>query len=334
MEKKLFGKLKDGREVDAYLLKSGDCIAWIMNYGATILSLQPFGKEHVIGGYDELEVYEIDGSNQGATIGRVANRIANAEFSMDGAIYMLPQNNGAHCLHGGIGFKRKIWDVLEYTDTSILLSCFSPDGDDGFPGDLVTKVRYTLIDSTLVIDYKAIPGSKTPIALTNHSYFNLNGFADDIMNHEVMIYADRYTEVDKELIPTGNRPCVDGTPFDLRTYTRLSDVICGDFKGYDHNFILCPEIFKEFNDSRVGLVASVRSSKMIMNVYTDQPGVQFYTANFLSGKPDFKGGVERKYHGALCLEAQTEPNCVNHGEGFYDAGDTYTQTTVYEFINR
>lgn len=334
MEKKLFGKLKDGREVYSYTLQSGDCIAKIMDYGATILSLQPFGNKHIIGGYDVLESYEIDGSNQGSTIGRVANRIEDAEFVMDGAIYMLPANNNGHCLHGGVGFKRKIWDVLEYSDTTILLSCFSPDGDDGFPGDLVTRVRYTLDGSTIIIGYEAVPGSKTPIALTNHSYFNLNGFKADISNHEVMIYANNYTEVNSALIPTGNRPDVSGTPFDLRTYKRLGDLFSENFHGFDHNMILCPEIFKEFKNSRVGLVASVRNEDMIMNVYTDQPGVQFYTANFLKGKPDFRGDIQRIPHGALCLEAQTEPNSVKRGECFYDAGQVYTQTTVYEIIKR
>ncbi len=334
MEKKLFGKLKDDREVYSYLLQSGDSVARIMDYGATILSFQPFGKEHIIGGYDILECYEIDGSNQGATIGRVANRIANAEFTMDGAIYMLPNNNNGHCLHGGVGFKRKIWDVLEYTENSILLSCFSPDGDDGFPGDLVTKVRYTLDKSTVIIDYEATPGSKTPIALTNHSYFNLNGFSSDITNHEVMIYSNNYTEVDSSLIPTGNRPSVDGTPFDLRTYKKLGDIFSDSFSGFDHNMILCPEIFKEFGGLNLGLAASVRNSEMVMNVYTDQPGVQFYTANFLKGKPDFRGFVKRIFHGALCLEAQTEPNSVNRGECFYEAGETYRQTTAYEILKR
>lgn len=334
MEKKLFGKLSDGREVYSYKLTDGKSVAWIMNYGATILSFQPFGDAHVIGGYDELATYELDGSNQGATIGRVANRIENAEFTMDGAIYMLPANNGTNCLHGGVGFKRKVWEVLEYSDKDILLSCFSPDGDDGFPGDLVTKVRYTLQDSTVIIDYEAIPGGKTPIALTNHSYFNLNGFTNDILNHEVKVYANSYTEVNDILIPTGNHPKVDGTPFDLREYRSLREIFNTGFKGFDHNMVLCPEIYSEFNNTRVGLAASVRNDDMIMNVYTDQPGVQFYTANFLKGKPDFRGGVERKPHGALCLEAQTEPNCVKHGEGFYDIGETYRQTTVYEFIER
>ena len=332
MKKELFGKLKDGREVHAYELNSGSSTAKIIDYGATIVYFKPLGDVNIIGGYNNIESYEMDGSNQGATIGRVANRIKDAQFTLDGALYMLPQNNGNHCLHGGIGFKRKVWDVIEYDGQSILLSCFSPDGDDGFPSDLVTKVRYILDGSTLIIDYEAIPGGKTPIALTNHSYFNLDGFGESIKDHQIKIYADKYTAVSNDLIPTGERPSVEGTPFDLREYTKIGYHVSDSFTGYDHNVILCPEIFAEYANNRVGLIASVKNSTMLMNVYTDQPGVQFYTANFLSGSPDFSGEVKRIKHGAFCLEAQTEPNCVNLGEGIYDAGEVYKQTTVYEVI--
>ena len=332
MEKRLFGKLSDGRSITLYTLNSGDAVCEVMDYGATIVSYRPFGKRDIIGGYDILSSYEQDGSNQGATIGRVANRIEDAEFTMDGAIYMLPANNNGNCLHGGIGFKRKIWDVLEEGDDTILLSCFSPDGDDGFPSDLCTKVRFTLTGEALIISYEAIPGGKTPIALTNHSYFNLDGFGGDVKDHLIKIYASNYTEVDERLIPTGNRPSVEGTPFDLREFKKIGRNFSDDFSGYDHNFILCPKIYKEFDKKKIGLAAVARNSDTEMRVYTDQPGIQLYTANFLGGEPDFRGGVKRIKHGAFCLEAQTEPNCVKHGEGFYDIGEVYTQTTVYEVV--
>ena len=221
MEKQFFGKLKDGHEVYLYTITDGSSVAKIMDYGATVVSFKPFLMYDVIGGYDELSSYETDNSNQGATIGRVANRIEDAEFEMDGAIFMLPANDKGNCLHGGIGFKRKIWDVLEYSDSSVLFSCFSPDGDDGFPSDIVTKVRFTLENSALIISYEAIPSGKTPIALTNHSYFNLDGFGGDVKEQQVMIYADRYTDVDSRLIPTGERPTVEGTPFDLRSFKKI-----------------------------------------------------------------------------------------------------------------
>ena len=330
MEKRLFGKLSDGREVYIYTLKFGEAVAEVMDYGATIVSYRPFDGRDIIGGYDELASYETDGSNQGATIGRVANRIEDAEFTMDGAIYMLPANNNGNCLHGGVGFKRKIWEVLEYDGETILLSCFSPDGDDGFPSDLETKVRFTLSGNALIINYEAIPCGKTPIALTNHSYFNLCGFGGDIKDHRIRIFADSYTEVDERLIPTGVRPRVDGTPFDLREPKRIGEDFGDDFSGYDHNFILAPKTFRDFGGARVGLAAEVWGGGLYMATYTDQPGMQLYTANFLSGEPDFRGGVKRIKHGAFCLEAQTEPNCVKRGEGFYEAGEIYRQTTVYE----
>ena len=330
MKTEIFGKLSDGREVKLYTLRCGESSATITDYGATITSFRPFGIRDIIGGYDELSSYEQDNSNQGATIGRVANRIAGAEFTMDGAIYMLPANNNGNCLHGGVGFKRKIWDVLEYDGASILLSCFSPDGDDGFPSDLLTKVRYTLREDALIISYEAIPGGKTPIALTNHSYFNLNGFGGDVKDHIITIFADRYTEVDETLIPTGVRPSVEGTPFDLRSPKRIGADFCDDFSGYDHNFFLSPTEYEEFLGVKLGLGATVESGGLRMSFYTDQPGVQLYTANFLGGEPDFRGGVKRIRHGAFCLEAQTEPNATKRGECFYEAGEIYTQTTVYK----
>jgi len=331
MEKRLFGTLSDGREVYIYTIRSSNTVAEIMDYGATLVSLKPFGGFDVIGGYDELSSYETDGSNQGATIGRVANRIADAEFEMDGAIYMLPNNDNGNCLHGGAGFKRKLWEVLEYSESSLLLRCFSPDGDDGFPSDLVTKVKFTLDGDALIISYEAIPSGKTPIALTNHSYFNLDGLGEDIKNQEIMIYADSYTEVGANLIPTGRRPSVEGTPFDLRRFKEIGKDFSEKFLGYDHNFILKPVEFKEFAGVSLGLGAIAKSRSLTMKFYTDQPGVQLYTANFLGGEPDFRGGVKRIPYGAFCLEAQTEPNCTKRGIGFYDAGEIYTQTTVYEF---
>ena len=330
MEKTLFGKLSDGREVHLYTLRDGDNTLRIMDYGATIVSYCPFGERNIIGGYDELWCYEQDGSNQGATIGRVANRIEGAEFTMDGAIYMLPANNNGNCLHGGVGFKRKIWDVLEVSDSSILLSCFSPDGDDGFPSDLTTKVRFTLENDALIISYEAIPAGKTPIALTNHSYFNLDGFGGDIKDHIICIYADKYNEINEQILPTGRKLPVDSTPFDLRTPTRLGKDFGDDFSGFDHNFVLSPKEFYEFGGAKVGLCGTLSSGGLEMRFYTDQPGVQIYTANFLCGEPDFSGGIKRIKHGAVCLEAQTEPNCVKRGEAFYDIGEVYTQTTVYE----
>jgi len=334
MEPRLFGTLSGGEEIYIYTLSSGDARAEIMTYGATLVSLIPFGDTDVIGGFDSLRDYVKDNSDQGAVIGRVANRIEGAEFTMDGAIYMLTANESGNCLHGGVGIKRKIWSVEEYDGKTVKLSCFSPDGDDGFPSDLVVKVRYTLDSGALIISYEAIPYGKTPIALTSHTHFNLDGLGGDIKNHEIKIYADRYTEVDERLIPTGERPSVEGTVYDLREFRKVGERFGEDFDGYDRNFILSPYVFKEFLGVNVGLGGSVKNDKLIMNFYTDQPGVQLYTGNFLGGEPNFRGGVKKIKHGTLCLEAQTEPNCVKRGEAFYDIGEIYRQTTVYEFKKR
>ena len=329
MKKTLFGKLANGEEIYEYTLKNDFAKITFINFGAAIVSFEAFGKD-IVGGYDNLEDYLQDDSHQGAVIGRVANRIANATFTMDGKTFFLPKNDGENCLHGGNGFDRRMWSVDEYTCDKIRFSYKSADGEEGFPANLKVTVTYTLSNSALIIEYTAIPDAKTPIALTNHSYFNLNGLGDTILNHKVQIFADRYTEVDSTLIPNGNHPAVDGTVFDLRLPKDIGQAVDGSFDGYDHNFILSPTAFKTFKDKELGLAATVTAEELKLSVYTDQPGIQFYIGNFLGGRPDFKGNIKRIRHGAFCLETQTEPNCINHGIGFYEKGDVYTHTTVYE----
>lgn len=330
MEKFLFGKLKSGEEIYKYVLKNEEAELSIMTFGAAITSFKIFERD-VIGGYDNLEDYVIDDSHQGAIIGRVANRVAGAEFEMDGKVYTLPKNNGNNCLHGGCGFDRRVWDVLEADDESITLTYTSKDGEEGFPGELSVKVTYKLFGSSFIISYEAIPNAKTPIALTNHSYFNLEGFGGVIDEHKARIFAFNYTEVNDELIPTKEHPSVIDSPLDLHVMKRLGDAFNEEFSGFDHNFVLAPNIFRDFFGKRLGLAAKVSGGDVLMKVYTDQPGIQFYTGNFLGGKPDFKGGIERLYHGAFCLETQTEPDCINSGIGFYEAGEVYTHNTVYSF---
>ena len=322
MEKKIFGTMPSGEEIYSYTLKNADAKARIINYGATVVSFEAFGVD-VVGGYDTLEDYLSDDSNQGSTVGRVANRIADAEFVMDGALYMLPDNDNGNCLHGGCGFNKRVWQVLEYSENSILLSYYSEDGEEGFPSGLATKVRFTLDGTALIIDYEAIPEGKTPIALTNHSYFNLDGFGATILGHTARIYAKSYTEVDGHLIPTGSRPSVVGTVFDFTEPHKIGERV-------DHNFILAPEIYESFGGEKIALGAEFDNGKIKLLFYTDQPGAQFYIGNFLGGKPDFKGGTKRIKHGGFCIEAQTEPNCIKHGEAIYDRGEIYRQRTVYK----
>lgn len=328
MKKEFFGTLPTGESVHKYTITDGAAVATVMDFGATVVSFDVLGKS-IIGGYSSLDDYLTDDSHQGATIGRVANRIGGATFSMDGKRYSLPQNDNGNCLHGGNGFDRRLWSVDEYDGKKITFSYISADGEEGFPGKLEVKVTYTVTQNDLKIDYLAIPDSKTPIALTNHSYFNLNGFGDTILSHTAQIFANTYTEVDENLIPNGNHPAIEGTVFDLRSPKIIGQAVSADFIGYDHNFVLSPETKKIFDGKSLGLAAIVEGDELTLKVYTDQPGVQFYIGNFLGGTPDFAGGIKRILHGAFCLETQTEPNCINHGEGFYDKGDTYTHTCVY-----
>ncbi len=332
MKRDIFGKTKSGENVEIVTLKNDIAELKVMTRGATIVSFKTFGV-NIVGGYDKIEDYEADtGSYQGATVGRVANRIGDASFTMDGAIYMVTDNDNGNCLHGGDGFSFKLWNIEDVNEDSVTFGYYSPDGEEGFPGGLDVKVKFTLRDAAIIIEYKAVPDGKTPVALTNHSYFNLDGFGGTIDNHVATIFADRYTEVDDNLIPNGNRPLVEGTPFDFRIPKRIGEDFGKSVDGYDHNFILCPDLCVVNEEFKLPLIASVTNKKLVLNVYTDQPGVQFYTGNFLGGKPDFRDGVKKIKHGAFCLEAQTEPNCINHGIGFFDAGESYRQTTVYEVL--
>lgn len=331
MTPQLFGVLLNGQEVYAYTLTFENTTCRIMTYGAAVLSLSPFGGVNVVGSFDTLEDYLQDDSNQGLIIGRVANRIGGASFTLDGVEYRLHANDNGNCLHSGHGFRHKVWNVKEATENAITLTYRSPDGEDGFPGNLDATVTYTLVNHALHIQYTALPQCATPIALTNHAYFNLDGFGGTVKNHIMQIWANRYTHVDDLLIPTGHRPLVKGTPYD---YTAPRAIAGEDFIGVDHNMILSPEIFKTFGEKSLGLAAQVENSALVMRVYTDQPGIQFYTGNFLGNGPAFAGNVPQVKHGGFCLETQTEPNCIDRGEAIYRQGQTYTHYTVYEFENK
>ena len=334
MKREFFGNTKDGERVEIITLTNEVCELKIMTRGATIVSFKPYGVD-IVGGYDDLASYEADtGSYQGATVGRVANRVGGASFTMDGAIFMITDNDNGNCLHGGDGFSFKNWRIEDLTEDSVTMSYFSPDGEEGFPAAVFAKVTFTLMGSAVMIYYQAIPDGKTPIALTNHSYFNLDGFGGLIDDHVMVINADSYTEVGDDLIPNGERPCVKGTPFDFTSPKKIGEDFGKGVDGYDHNFIICPELCQVNEEFGLPMIASVTNGDLTLNVYTDQPGVQFYTGNFLGGEPNFRDGVKRIKHGAFCLETQTEPNCINHGIGFYELGDIYEHTTVYEVIKK
>ena len=335
MDKRLFGTY-EGKEIYLYTIKNEVCEASFINYGATLVSFVPYGVD-IVGGFDTLEKYIEDKSCQGVTVGRVCNRIENAELHLDGAIYMLTVNDGnrGNCLHGGVGFKCRVWDTDEFTENSISFSYYSPDGEDGFPSSLYTKVTYSLEGADLVINYFARPEGTTPIALTNHAFFNLDGdFSKTVFDCTATIYASSYTKVNEKLIPTGENPAVEGTPFDFNTPHKIGERLSDTLKGYDHNYILAPKEHRVHSGKYLGLGAVISNGNLALSVYTDQPCMQFYTAGFLgSGKfgdaPAFKGDVTPVRYGAFCLEAQTEPNICNKGGAIYDAGQIYTQTTIY-----
>lgn len=329
MEKKLFGTLKDGSEVFLYTLKNENTRVEIMSRGATIVKFISYGID-IVAGFDTLEGFVEDtASYQGALIGRVSNRVAGAKFVMDGKEYNLYKNNGDNSLHGGqCGFNTKNWALVSSGDNSITLAYTSPDGEEGYPSTLYTEVVYTLVNDSLIIEYYAKSDGKTPVSLTNHSYFNLDGISETILSHEAEIYADSITEVGSDLIPNGNHPKVEGTVFDFNKRRAIGAFVGDGFTGYDHNYMLTPKGTGSFNGMTLPLVAKFYGKTLEMDVYTDQPCAQFYTGNYLSDMT-FKGGVPAIKHGAFCFETQVEPNSINNGKSFYDQTETYVHKSVY-----
>lgn len=342
-----FGFLTDGREASVYtLVGAGGLVARISDYGATLLSLLAPDKNgcvcDVVGGYDSLYDYVHASGYQGAIVGRFANRIGGACFEIDGKEYRLAQNNNENHIHGGNkGFDKKLWSVelCDGDEPSIVFSYVSRDMEEGYPGTLSVNVTYKVTSkNALVIHYHATTDKKTVINLTNHSYFNLSGYASGtVRDHLLTIDADSYVRTDAKLIPTGEIASVAGTPFDFRTEKAVGrdidmpHVDLLNAGGYDHCFCFADP------SREIKLRATLRdpSSGRVMKMYTDQPCVQLYTGNFLKddGYP-FKGGFVKSKQIALCLETQHMPDSMHH-EGFTDVtldeGEIYDHTTVYAF---
>lgn len=347
VEKTPFGKTKDGIAVDLFVLANGNGMkAKISTYGAILTELEAPDRDgkrdDVVLGFDNLASYLAGHPHFGATTGRVANRIAKGRFTLDGKEYTLAVNNGPNALHGGLkGFDKVVWksEPKESPDAAaVRLTYVSRDGEEGYPGNLTTAVTYTLTNQNEIrIDYKATTDKATPVNLTNHSYFNLGGLASgDILGHELMMEADEYTPADDSLIPTGEILSVKGTPLDFTQPatigSRLAQV-ADKTGGYDHNFVL------RSKGKKLALAARVYepNSGRVMEMYTTEPGVQLYTANFLDGKLKGKDGVAYKKHQAFCLEAQHFPDSVNQPKFpsiILRPGETYTQTTVYKFSTK
>ncbi|HKI17812.1 MAG TPA: aldose epimerase family protein [Isosphaeraceae bacterium] len=338
-----FGKTPDGTPVDMYVLSNGRITVKVITYGAIITEIDVPDRHGKLGdvvlGFDNLAGYLGGHPYFGAATGRVANRIARGEFTLDGKDYKLAVNNPPNSLHGGLkGFDKVVWkahDASGPIGPAVRLTYLSPDGEEGYPGNLAVGVTYTVMpDAELKIDYTATTDKATPVNLTNHSYFNLAGPASGtILDHEVMLPSDQYTPVDETMIPTGEIRPVRGTPLDFTkpaTFGARIDEIKGQPGGYDHNYVVGGDHKRPILAARVREPASGR----VVEMFTTEPGVQLYTANFLDGTLKGRGGVVYKKQQAFCLEAQHFPDAVHHANFpsiILRPGATYTQTTIYRF---
>ena len=339
VDKFMFGKTAEGKDVTAYRIINEDgSSVTLLDRGATVQSIclpHDGGTVDVALGYDTVGEYEVGTCYLGAAIGRVGNRIGKAKFSIDGQEYPVTANERGNCLHGGaFGFDKKIWNA-DVVENDLIFTVGSPDGEEGFPGDMQAEIRYHFADRALTISYKASVSKPCPVNLTNHIYFNLNGQGEGtILGHKMKILADRVTDVDEQLIPTGVNLPVDGTPFDFRETKEIgrdldeTDRLIGFGKGYDHNFCLTGEGFRkvlELEGEKTGLS---------MEVWTDQCGIQVYCGGCY---PDEKGknGTDYTRFAGIALETQNYPDAVNHLEfpnSILKPGEEYETKTMYCFV--
>jgi aldose 1-epimerase len=333
----------DGKKTDLYILKNeGGMTAAITNYGGRLVSLLVPDKDgkltDVVAGLGSVQDYVHSTEPYfGATIGRVGNRIAKGRFSLDGRQYTLFTNNGPNTLHGGKkGFQAVVWEARQPNDTTLVLTYLSKDGEEGFPGNLNVKVTYSLTgDNGFKCSYEATTDKKTVVNLTNHAFFNLNGEGSGTINHHLLqINADQYTPVDSTLIPTGKLQPVGGTPFDFRKLAAIgarveeNNVQLKYGNGYDHNFVLNGSGWKH------AATAIGDRSGIQMEIYTEEPGLQFYGGNFMQGKNTFKNGTKDDFRTAFCLETQHFPDAPNQPSFpsiVLGPGKTYRTTSVYTF---
>lgn len=347
IEKHAFGKTADGTPVELYTLTNANGLeAKITNYGGIVVSLLVPDRDgkpgDVVLGYETLEEYIENNPYFGTLVGRYGNRIARGKFTLEGIEYTLAQNDGENHLHGGLkGFDKVVWKadaVRSKNSVGLKLTYLSKDGEEGYPGNLSVTVVYTLTnDNELKIEYTAVTDKVTIVNLTHHGYFNLAGAGlGDILGHELMIKADRFTPVDKGLIPTGELRSVKGTPMDFtraaaigaRIDQAAEQLVLGG--GYDHNWVL------NNGDGSLALAAKVYepTTGRVMEVYTTEPGIQFYSGNFLDGSITGKGGKVYEYRYGFCLETQHFPDSPNKPDfpsTVLKPGETYTTTTIYTF---
>lgn len=341
-----FQKTIDGKQTDLYILKNKNNLqAAITNYGGRLVGLLVPDKSgkliNVVIGFDSVQQYETSTEPYfGATIGRYGNRIAKGKFTIDGVEYTSSINNPPNMLHGGKnGFQSKVFDAKEIGDTSLELTYLSKDMEEGFPGNLNVKVTYTLTsDNALKIDYDATTDKKTVVNLTNHAFWNLNGEGSGtILNHSLWINADYYTPVDSTLIPIGKIETVKGTPFDFTTPTTIGKRIdtngnaqLKNGKGYDHNFVLNAK--KDMGLNHAAFITGDQTG-IKMDIYTAEPGLQFYSGNFMQSKNVMRGGRD-DFRTAFALETQhfpDSPNQLSFPSTILSPGKKYSTTSVYRF---
>ncbi|PXV60200.1 aldose 1-epimerase [Dysgonomonas alginatilytica] len=345
-----FTKTVDGKEIKLYTLESGNGITMqVSNFGGRVISLWTPDKdgkyEDIVFGHDNIDKYlDYEGERcLGPVVGRYANRIAKGQFTLDGKKHQLPLNNNGQTLHGGPnGFDMKVWNVDNISKNQIQLSYTSPDGEEGFPGTVNVKMIYTLTpENEFKITYSATTDKPTHVNLSHHSFFNLKGAGNGtITDHLLTINASGITPVDTVLIPTGKITSVEGTPFDFRTATAIGARINADDEqlknglGYDHNWVVDRKTEKD-----VEFIASLYepTNGRVMEVWSDQPGIQFYSGNFLDGKVTGKYGKAHNYREAVALETQKYPDTPNQPQfpsTRLNPGEEYTQTCIYKFSTK
>jgi aldose 1-epimerase len=345
IEKQPFGTAPTGEPVDIYTLRNNKgAEARIMNYGGIVVSLKMPDKDghfgDVVLGYDNLDSYVKNSPYFGALIGRYGNRIGGGKFTLDGVTYQLATNNGPNCLHGGLkGFDKRVWTAKAHESADgpqLVLHYLSKDGEENFPGNLKVKAVWTLTDdNALKLEYTATTDKDTVVNLTHHGYFNLAG-KGDILGHVVMIPADKFTPVDATLIPTGELKSVEGTPFDFRTPTAIGARINDDNEqlkfggGYDHNWV----INKTLGDMTLMARVTEPTTGRVMEVWSTEPGLQFYSGNFLDGTITGKYGWVYEHRDAFCMEPQHFPDSPNKPQfptTELKPGEVYHNVIMYKF---
>ena len=342
MNKSSFGFLQNGQEVYRYTLNNSNGMSVsITDFGATIVAIEVPDRDgttkNVVLGYDHIQPY-LDGTPYfGSTIGRYANRIREGRFELDGESYQLSVNDGDHHLHGGSeGFDNVLWTLRDYSNEYLEFSYLSADGEMGYPGNLEVRVRFSLTqENELKMDYWAQTDASTPVNLTNHAYFNLSGEVEQgIFNHQLQLMASAYTPVDEGLIPTGEITEVEQTLFDFRTEQSIGERLQAQPSGYDHNFVLDKDGPR--NEEGLLLAATLTDplSGRQLEVWTTEPGIQFYSGNFLDGTLKLDDSKPISKHGALCLETQHFPNSPNEPafpSTILHPGEEFRSSTIYGF---